>query len=375
MRSLSSIACLMLLLIVASLAPGEEQTLDSRLAPLIAAHQGDVAVAVKHLPTGESFTHQADMPMPTASLIKLPIMVEAYRQAGEGKLDLKQSMTLNEEDKTPGSGILTTHFSAGASFPLRDAIRLMIAYSDNTATNLVLTKTGLGVTNETMEKLGLANTKIHAFVFRPNTSIAPERSKEFGLGSTTASEMIALLERLHRGELVSPDASREMLGHLRQCQDDRIPRLLPAGTTVAHKTGSVAKDRTAAGLIEAPGGPIALCVLTSNNHDQRWSDDNAAQLLTAKIARAVYDHFEAGRPAAAIDEGVLKRGATGRMVELLQHTLNARLDPSPNLTVDGDFGPLTEAALKAFQLSRQLPESGETDEQTRAALNPVVEAK
>src|SRR5439155_19605847 len=100
------------------------------------------AVAVKHLKTGESFAHNADEPMPTASLIKLPVTVEAYRQASEGKIDLGDTVTFKDDDKTPGSGILSTQFSGGATFPLRDAVRRMIAYSDNSATNLVLSKTG-----------------------------------------------------------------------------------------------------------------------------------------------------------------------------------------------------------------------------------------
>src|SRR5438105_13778118 len=100
------------------------QSLSERLMPLIKAHEGDVAVAVKHLKTGESFTHKADEPMPTASLIKLPIMVEAYRQASEDKVDLAAVVTFKEEDKTPGSGILSTQFSSGATFTLRDAVRL-----------------------------------------------------------------------------------------------------------------------------------------------------------------------------------------------------------------------------------------------------------
>src|SRR6059058_1478772 len=129
------------------------QSLAERLQPLISAHEGEVAVAVKHLKTGESFSHKADEPMPTASLIKLPVMVEAYRQASEGKIDLGGMVTFNDGDKTPGSGILSTQFSSGATFTLRDAIRLMIAYSDNSATNLVVAKIGLPATTELMEKL------------------------------------------------------------------------------------------------------------------------------------------------------------------------------------------------------------------------------
>lgn len=250
---------LMSLFLVALLGSGStaygQKSLATGLRPLILAHEGDVAVAVKHLKTGESFQHQAEVPMPTASLIKLPIMVETYRQAAVGKVDLNEKLTLRDEDKAPGSGILTTHFSAGAQISLRDAIRLMIAYSDNTATNLVLTKIGLPATNETMEKLGFPNTKVHALVFKASSSILPERSKEFGLGSTTADEMVRLLALLQEHKLESSQDCVSMLEHLRACEDRRIPKLLPAGTKVAHKTGSVAAVRTAAGIIDSPSGP------------------------------------------------------------------------------------------------------------------------
>ena len=166
--------------------------LSDRLMPLINAHKGHVAVAVKNLKTDEAFAYHDTEPMPTASMIKFPIMIEAYRQAEVGTLDLDQPVELKETDKVPGSGILTPHFSAGASFALRDAIRLMIAFSDNTATNLVIDQIGLPATAQTMAKMGFANTKLHSKVFRRDTSIFPERSKRFGLGSTTAADMVAL---------------------------------------------------------------------------------------------------------------------------------------------------------------------------------------
>jgi beta-lactamase class A len=272
--------------------------LSARLMPIIEKHEGDVAVAVKHLATGEHFEHRADQPQPTASLIKLPVMIEAYRQQAESGLDLGQMLVLKDSDKVPGSGILTQHFSDGASFSLRDAIRLMIAYSDNTATNLVLDKIGLKSTAETMEKLGCPNTKMHSKVFRRDTSVFPERSKQFGLGSTTAAEMIVLLEKLHREEIVTPAACREMIAHLKTCDDDKkFPRLLPAGTVLAFKTGSVNQSRTAAGILYTKSGPIALCVLTANNKDQRWTNDNAGDLVCAKVARAVFDQFQPAEAA------------------------------------------------------------------------------
>lgn len=350
----------------------EAQSLAERLQPLISAHEGDVAVAVKHLTKGESYAFKADEPMPTASLIKLPIMVEAYRQAAEGKIDLAGIVTFREEDKTPGSGILSTQFSPGATFTLRDAIRLMIAYSDNSATNLVLAKTGLSATSETMEQLGFPNTKVHAFVFRPMSSIAPDRSRQFGLGSTTAGEMIRLVELIQGKKIVTPDACETMLDHLRKCEDKRLSKLLPPGVKVAHKTGSVAAVRTDAGLIEAKSGPIAICVLTRNNKDQRWTDENAGEVLTSKIARAVYDHFEGPTGPTADELKELRVGSSGQLVQALQRTLNARSQPPAELSTDGDFGPATEAAVKAFQSAKQLAVTGIVGPETFQALGPLL---
>ena len=286
---------LVLIALMPTTDPGP--SLDGLLTPLIRGHKGTVAVAVKNLATGESFAFRADEPMPTASLIKFPVMIEAYRQAKENRVDLAAPVTLTKADKVPGSGILTDHFSDGATFPLRDAVQLMIAFSDNTATNLVLDRIGIASTAEAMEALGCPNTKIHSKVYRRDTSRFPDRSRRFGLGSTTASEMVRLLERLDRKELVSEEASRAMLDHLRACDDkDKFPRLLPPGTKLAFKTGTVDDVRTAAGILETRSGPVALCVLTEKNEDRRYAPENAGNVLCAEVARAVFGHFD--RPPA-----------------------------------------------------------------------------
>jgi beta-lactamase class A len=278
-------------LFVPTSAPADD--LEARIAPLVKAHQGNVAVAIKHLKTGEQFCLNADEAMPTASLIKLPIMVETYWQVADGKVKLDKTLTLAAEDKVTGSGILTPHFSVGATFPLRDAVRLMIAYSDNTATNMVLDQIGIPSTNVRMEKLGFKNTRINAKVFKGSTtSIAPERTKKFGLGSTTAREMVQLLELIDAGKVISPEACTEMIAHLKACDDkEKMTRFLPAGTVVAHKTGSVNAAKTDAGIMYLKSGPVALCILTDGNKDTRWVADNAGQVLIAKIAKEVYDHF------------------------------------------------------------------------------------
>jgi beta-lactamase class A len=292
------IAALLISLVYPVLADCREvnssaRSLESRVLPLLRAHKGKAAVAVKHMVSGESYEYHATDVLPTASLIKFPVMIEAYRQAGDKQVDLDSPIVLRKHDMVGGSGVLTYHFSDGATIKLRDAVRLMIAFSDNTATNLVLDAVGIGATAATMERLGYPNTKIHSKVFRRDTSVFPKRSERFGLGSTTPSEMVRLCEAVYRKRILTPEACDAMLAHLRACEDkDKFPRFLPPGTKVAFKTGSLDDTRTAAGIIECPGGPVALCVMTCQNEDHRWVQDNAGNRLCADIARAVYDHFD-----------------------------------------------------------------------------------
>lgn len=347
--------------IVQSTAANAAESLGEKVLPLLSAHEGKVALAVKHLKTGETFAHQADVPMPTASLIKLPIMVEAYRQADAGKVGLEKKITLTQDDKVPGSGILTNHFSVGMTLPLQDAIHLMMVYSDNTATNLVLDQIGLPATNHTMEELKLPNTKIHAKVFKGTTSIHPERSKEFGLGSTTAGEMVQLLELLDQGKLASESATKAMRRHLSMCEDKRLSKNLPASARVLQKTGSVTAVRTVAGILELPSGNVAICLLTNDNKDRRWVPENAGEVLSAKIGRIVYDHFQAGEKSTTAGEVKLTVGSQGESVEKLQRALNQQVRPVPELYVDGEFGPMTRAAVVAWQKSQKISETGEID--------------
>ena len=351
-----------------------KKSLDDALKPKIESHHGDVGIAVKHLKTGESYEYKADRPMPTASLIKLPVMIATYEAVDTGKLSLADIIELKKADQVPGSGILTSHFSPGAKISLRDAIRLMIVYSDNTATNLVLDKLGLPTTNECMERLGCPDTKINSKVFRADTTIAKDRSKQFGLGSTSARDMLKLCEMLHEKKLVSEKASKQMLDNLYACDDKlKVPRLLPRGTKVAHKTGSVNSSRTDAGIIDTPSGPIAYCILTNKNKDQRWTDDNEGDRFCAEIGATIYKYFNAkdNAPMAMVAQK-LESGASGDLVEALQRTLNARIKPSPGIGVDGDFGPETENAVKAFQKQEKLKADGIVNAETWKALGPLI---
>ena len=293
---------LLLAFLCALRSVGGEPTLESRVKPIADAHKGKVAVAIKNLATGESYSLNGDEVMQTASLIKLAVMVEAYRQTDASKVDLTKTLTLTKEDKVPGAGVLTSHFSDGATFPLRDAIRLMIVFSDNTATNLVLDQIGIRNVNETTKQFGLPETRINAKVFKGSTtSVDPERTKKYSLGSTTANDTVKLLELIHTGKAASEKSCQAMVAHLKANDDkQQLVRFLPPGTVVAHKTGATNKVRTDAGIIYIPDQadkekkktiPVAVCVLTNENEDERWALDNAGQLTIANVGKSVYDFY------------------------------------------------------------------------------------
>jgi beta-lactamase class A len=272
----------------------KEMALEARILPLVKGYKGKVAVALKNLDTGESYYLDADEEMPTASLIKFMIMLEAYMQVSEGKVKLDDRITLHKSDMVPGSGILTYHFSDGATFSFRDAIHLMMVYSDNTATNLVLDHIGLPSTNKRLEEWGYAHTKLNAKVYLGSkTSLDKERTKKFGLASTSARETVQMLEKVYQGKIVGPEVCKDMLDHMKKCEDKlKLKRYLPEKIVVANKSGTVSDARTDCGILYLPAGPVAICVLTTQTTDKNYRDDNPGNVVIGRIAEQVYEHYK-----------------------------------------------------------------------------------
>lgn len=345
-----------------------DRKLKDALELLLEKHAGQVGLAIKNLESGVHYEYQAGQRMPTASLIKFPLMVVVYRLIEAKKLDAKKLIELRSGDKVPGSGILTEHFSDGIKIPLVDCVRLMIRYSDNTATNLVIDQIGLERVKQVFAELNLSNTHMNSKVYRGDTTIAPELSRQFGIGCTTAAEMVQLLTQLEADELASATATKEMFAHLAACEDQtKLAAGLPAGTYFAHKTGAIANCRTDAGIIETQGGKVAVCFLSNRNEDQSWQDGNEAHQLAAKVGKIIVERF-----GGQESDDRLQEGAFGKKVEALQRTLNARLDPSPALSIDGDFGPATRAAVERFQRSNGLEADGIVHRETWKKLGSIL---
>lgn len=275
-------------------APAQESkaAFQRHLEAIASSFGGKVTLAGVDLKTGERFGIHPNRPVPTASVIKLPVMVEAFYLMQEGKLKWSQPVRETPFDRVPGSGILQD-LSPNLNLTLGDAITLMIDLSDNTAANIVIHATGITPVNARMRKLGLRHTKLFSYVFHAHPPITTE-AKKFGLGMTTANDMVSLLTMIQEHQILTPAACDHMLKILsKQRALDAFPRYTSniPGVTWDHKTGALNTLRNDVGIAETPAGPIVLAGFAYDSPDQQWTADNAALLVLARLARAVLDHF------------------------------------------------------------------------------------
>ena len=261
--------------------PALKRTLDS----LASAHRGVAGYSVRNLETGERLERLGDSTFQTASLIKVPIMVTVFDLVEQGTLALDDRLRVLKIDKVPGSGILQ-HLHDGVEITVRDAVWLMIALSDNTATNLLLDRIVIRRVWEKMEALGLPHSKVHSKVFLRSASVAPDSSEKYGLGVTTPNEMAALFALIAEGKAVSPAADSAMIEILLDNQDDQMLQRFAGGARAASKTGATNRVRTDCSLWFLPARVVA-CVLTNENEDTRWILDNEAQLTMARMGEAI----------------------------------------------------------------------------------------
>lgn len=267
------------------------RTLDS----LATAHHGVVGYAVRNLDTGERLERRGDETFPTASLIKVPILVTLYDLAGKGMLSLDDPLTVLKIDQVPGSGTLQ-YMHPGLTLSVRDAAWLMATTSDNTATNLLLDRIIIRRVWEKMEGLGLQHTKVHSKSFLRISSVAMDSSVKYGLGVSTPNEMATLFELLARGRAVSPAADSAMLDILEHNEDLQLLQRYVEGVRAPHKTGATDQVRTECSLFYLQSRVVA-CVFTKENADQRWLVDNEAQITMGRMGAAIVAAWPAAEKA------------------------------------------------------------------------------
>ena len=259
------------------------------------AHHGIVGYSVIDLENNASISRRGDETFPTASLIKVAVLVTVYDLVAKGDLSLDDPLTVLKIDQVPGSGI-TQYLHRGSILTVHDAAWLMITISDNTTTNLLLDRIIIRRVWDKMEALGLKHTKIHSKTFRRNSSVAMDSSVKYGLGVTTPDEMTRLFELLARGKAVSAKADSEMIDMLEHNNTDVMLLRFADGARVAHKDGETDQVRTECGVFYLRNR-IATCVLTKENKDTRWIVDNEAQLTVARMGEAIVKAWGGMPPA------------------------------------------------------------------------------
>jgi beta-lactamase class A len=287
----------------------QDKALEVKLRALADAHQGKVGVFAEDLATGKTAELDADKPVQTASVIKLTILYEALEQIRDGRAHFSDKLTLTHGDQVQGSGVLL-FFDTPMQLTFKDVLTMMIALSDNTATNLAIDHLGLKNIDDRIVSLGLKNTWLYKKVYLPAADPMPEDQKVFGLGKTTAREMASVMRRFVQCDLNPPGEAKPATAadqalcdtamHMLKVQFYRngIPRYLEALDTsekdsaIANKSGSLDAVRNDVGVVYTKHGPILISAFTYENEDHSWTPENAGEVLMAKMAREIVSAWE-----------------------------------------------------------------------------------
>ncbi|MFN0107045.1 MAG: serine hydrolase [Bryobacteraceae bacterium] len=275
--------------------PSVERRINERLA----AFQGSVSLYAKNLNTGAEFAIRPDERVRTASTIKLPILVAVFQAVTDGKAKWDEEILLTSDDKVSGSGVLK-EFSPGRKFLFRDLANLMIVVSDNTATNLLIDRFTADYVNGVMEKYGFQFTRSNRKILGDGKNLKPaptglsafgqkDENKKFGIGVSTPREMARLIEMLDKGQLVSAEASAEMVAIMRRQQfTDGIGRRLDA-FQVASKSGALDALRSDVGLVIRGNEKYALAITVDGMPQTDYSADNAGNVLISDLTALVLE--------------------------------------------------------------------------------------
>jgi beta-lactamase class A len=233
-------------------------SLPARLAELVTPPEGIVGLAATHLESGRTWRHNERVVMPSASVIKLPILATFWREAEAGRIDPAARVAVPAEAYTDGTGVLKA-LAPGLRPAWSDLATLMITVSDNTATNLIIDRLGLGTIQAWIDEAGLADTRIQR---RAMDREAMEAGRQ---NLTSASDMERLLLAIAAGTCVSADASSHMRRMLDAQQvQDRLPQRLDRDVRVANKTGNFTDVVHDVGIAAWPGGTLVIAVLTKD---------------------------------------------------------------------------------------------------------------
>ena len=279
----------LLVVIVVLMSPGllaQEENWDvirektnARLEEIASGTRGAAGVVVFDLTSGDRFGANDDFVFPQGSAIKIPILMEVYKQAGEGRFRLTDKLEVSSIHQVGGSGVLKELGDSTSELAIRDLAVLMVLVSDNTATNMLIDLVGMENVNRTMQSLGLEKTRLRRRMIDQDASLRGDEN------TSTPAEAARIMEMLYEGEFLGPDESDAILSILRKPKRGGVNSVLPGNIPVPFKPGGIAGVSTEWAIVELSERPYIVVVM------ENFGLDNEASELIAEISRTAYEYF------------------------------------------------------------------------------------
>jgi beta-lactamase class A len=273
---------------LSSFTQSVDAKLERMLREIVSGFHGDVGVFVKDIRRNKIATINADTLFPTASMVKIPILIGVMNKLERGELQYEQELIYNDSILYPGVDILGS-FKPGEKIELGKIMMLMLTMSDNTASLWLQLLAGTGIEiNRILDSLGFHQTRVNSKT--PGRELDRER---FGWGQTTPREIATMMEAIAQKKMLSSAASERMLRVLgRSFWDDVSLSQIPAGVFVASKNGAVDRSRSEVLYVNAPGRPYIFAVCTKNNVDTSWTSSNEAWTMIRKLSAILWNYFQ-----------------------------------------------------------------------------------
>lgn len=257
------------------------QKLESQIQEIDQHLDGVMGLAIEDLTTRDHFLLHEDEIFAQASSIKITVLANLYLQAQQGKLKLTDLYTVQSSDLVPDSDIMNGLTPGVTRITLRDLATMMVAVSDNSATNVLIDKVGMQNVNAMLDSLSLTHTRLR------RKMMDLQAAKEGRENISTPHEMMQLLEALYRGKVLNKDSTAGFFKVLSTNKASFIPRDLPPDLKVANKPGELEAVRNDSGIVFVEGRPYVICVMTGFLRNEREGED-----AISKVSLATWRMFD-----------------------------------------------------------------------------------
>lgn len=243
------------------------QKLETSIQQIDQHLDGVMGVAIEDLADGHHYFLHGDEVFAQASSIKITVLANLYLQAQQGKLKLGDLYTVQSSDLVPDSDIMNGLTPGVTRITLRDLATMMVAVSDNSATNVLIDRVGMENVNVMLDSLGLKNTRLR------RKMMDLEAAKQGRENISTPREMMVLLDAIYQGKVLNKESTDDFFKVLSTNKDSFIPRDLPADLKIANKPGELEAVRNDSGIVFVQGRPYVICVMTAFLRNEREGEE------------------------------------------------------------------------------------------------------